>query len=296
MSNLVQIILLLLAAAAAVLLLVTAAVSYAMWRIIRPPENAPDRFLKRGRSAPGQRVVVCVGASMVQGRVGTNFVDQVARRFPTGFDFVNAGVNGDTLYHVQQRLDKVIACQPDDVVMLVGTNDIISTLDPDAWRMYRGAKRLDQPPSLESYGKTLREVVQQVKTWSKARIALCSLPVLGEDLASLANQRVREFNAEIQRIAGEEGVSYLPVFERESALLAERRGQTPGPAFVGQPRGRYQRLMFLTILRHYLLGSSFDALSRRNGLLLKTDLIHGSSQEAALIAGEIEAFLKQERS
>jgi hypothetical protein len=45
-------------------------------------------------------------------------------------------------------------------------------------------------------------------------------------------------------------------------------------------------------LQHYLFGSSFDTISRRNGLLLKTDLIHGNSQEAAIIADLIAGFLQ----
>jgi lysophospholipase L1-like esterase len=275
-------------------LLAAAAASYAFWQTIRLPPNAPDRFLEHGRPTPDQRVVVCLGASMVHGRVGVNFVDLVAQKFPVGYSFVNAGIGGDTLFHAWQRLESVVACQPDFVFILCGTNDILGILDSDAWRRYRGAKRLLQPPSLEHYRDTLQEVVRQLKTRTRARVALCSLPVLGEDLASLANQRVCEFNAVIRQTAEQEQVRYLPIFERESRLLTEHQQITgkAGRAFVVDRQRSYMQIMLGAIFQHFLLGRSFDDLSRRNGLLLKTDLIHGNSQEAAVIEEEIETTLK----
>ncbi len=278
----------------AVLLLAAAAAGYASWQTVRLPPNAPDRFLKHGRPAPDQRLVVCLGASMVHGRVGVNFVDLVAGKFPVGHIFVNAGVGGDTLYHAWQRLESVIACQPDFVVILCGTNDVLGILDSDAWRRYRGAKRLVQPPSLERYRDSLHDVIRQLKTRTRARVALCSLPVLGEDLTSPANQCVSEFNAVIRQTAEQEQVSYLPVFERESRLLTEyqQRSGKAGSAFVVDRQHRYMQVMLGAIFQHFLLGRPFDSISSRNGLLLKTDLIHGNSREAAVIADEIENFLK----
>ena len=88
------------------------ALRYVIEQMSQPPANAPEYFA--GRTTPGQRVVVCLGASLVHGRVGVNFVDMLARRFPT-VAFVNAGVNGDTAYHAHQRLDAALACHPDDV-------------------------------------------------------------------------------------------------------------------------------------------------------------------------------------
>ena len=282
------------AAILAVLLLAVAAAGYAFWQTVRLPPNAPARFLKQGRPAPDQRVVVCLGASMVHGRVGVNFVDLVARKFPVGYSFVNAGVGGDTLFHAWQRLESVVACQPDFVVLLCGTNDILGILDSQAWRRYQGAKRLLQPPSLERYRDTLQDVVRQLKTRTRARLALCSLPVLGEDLTSPANQRVSEFNAVIRQMAEQEQVCYLPIFERESPLLTEHQQLSgrAGVAFVVDPQRRYMQVMLGAIFQHFLLGRPFDDISRQNGLLLKTDLIHGNSQEAAVIAEEIETFLK----
>jgi acyl-CoA thioesterase-1 len=276
----------------AVVLLGAGVFIYASSAIMRLPKNTPENFLKNGRPPSRRRVVVCAGASMVQGRIGSSFVDLLARRLP-GYDFVNAGYNGDMALHLLQRLDPIIACRPDAIAILVGTNDAIGTLDTEAWRRYRGEKRLAGPPSLDRYRDTMREIVRQLKARTTAPIALCALPVLGEDLDSLPNRRIGELNAALYEVAEAEAVSYLPMFDREAALLAEHQQATrsAGKAFT-PVFWVYGRIMFLAALQHYLLGRDFDDVSRRNGLLLKTDLIHGNNRETAIIADEIEAFLK----
>jgi len=282
---------------------VAGAVFYVTRQMSRRPDNTPERFVMNGDRAalpPGCRVVACLGASIVQGRVGSSFVDLLSGRFrdpavENCYVFLNAGINGDTSYHALQRLQPVVACDPDLVVVLLGNNDAICTLNPDSWRMYKAEKALPRQPSLEWYRDNMRAIVRTLKESTRARIGLCSLPVLGEDLSALPNERVREFNAVIKQIAEEEGASYLPVYEAEEAFLREQ--QAAGARRY--PRGRSFNgtsteslgLGFVANLEHYLLGRSYDAVSRRNGMLLKTDLVHGNSREAAIIADHVEAFL-----
>lgn len=273
------------------ILLMGAAFVYSSRQVMRLPSNNPASFLSQGLPQTCRRVVVCAGASMVQGRVGASFVDLLAGRF-TDDCFVNAGYNGDTALHLARRLDEVIACRPDAIAILVGTNDVIGTLDSESWRRYRGEKALSGPPSLDQYRATMQEIVRRLKAGTTACIALCELPVLGEDLASTPNQRIRAFNAALKEIAEQEAVTYLPVFEREAALLTENQQSThsTGAEFI-PVFGRYGQTMFLAMLQHYLLGRSFDDIARGNGFLLKTDLIHGNSREAGIITDAIAGFL-----
>lgn len=270
------------------ILLAVAAFLYSSRQVMHLPQNNPASFLRRGRGPACRRVIVCAGASMVQGRVGSSFVDLLAERFPDDC-LVNAGYNGDMAVHLLRRLDEVIACQPDVVAILVGSNDVIGTLDSETWRRYQGEKALDGPPSLNQYREAMAQIVRRLRQATSAPIALCALPVLGEDLGSPPNRRVQEFNAAIREVAAAEGAAYLPVFEREAALLAARADHA-GKAFV--PRfGVYGRIMFLAMIQHYVLGRSFDDIARRSGNLLKTDLIHGNSREASVITDEIASFL-----
>lgn len=274
----------------ATILLGGAALGYVIWQMSRLPALHPARFVRQGGRRPGQRVVVVLGASLVHGRVGVSFVDQLAAQFPPpGTVFVNAGINGDTSYHARQRLDSVIACAPDDLIILVGTNDVTCTLYPDNWRMYRGAKQLPGPPTIEGYRDNIRAIVREGQARTEARIALCALPVLGEDLDSLPNRRVREFNAVLAEVAAEEQVVYLPVYDDAATFLAARQA-APGRAATGAARDGL-RLGFLANVQHYLLGQSFDAIAHRRGLLLTTDLIHCNGAGAAIIARRMAEFL-----
>jgi hypothetical protein len=45
------------------------------------------------------------------------------------------------------------------------------------------------------------------------------------------------------------------------------------------------------IARHFLLGASFDDISRKNGFLLETDYLHLNSAGAGIVADLIEGFV-----
>lgn len=130
-----------------------------------------------------------------------------------------------------------------------------------------------------------RRIVRKLKEKTSATIALISLPVLGEDLGSISNQRVEEYNAILKDITEREQVSYLPVYERQEEYLRE----------VQQSSGRrYQSggmLSIKALARHFLLRQSFDEISRKNHFLLLTDGIHMNTLGATFIA-EIESFLR----
>ena len=282
------------------LFLIISPVYYVIRQMSKPPDNTPERFLKVGRRGShrrNSRTVVFLGASLVHGRVCASFVDLIVERHARRaeqdrYAFVNAGINGDTSYHALQRLDPIIDCDPDDVVILLGTNDVTCTLGPTAWRAYKGDKRLPGPPTLDQYRHNMRSIIGQLKANTHARLALCSLPVMGEDLTTLPNQRVREFNATLKELAEQGGATYIPIYETEANFLniQQQRERVPGKPYHGNA-AESLRLGFLANLNHYLLGRSYDAVSHLNGMALKIDHLHSNSQEAALIADQIEGFL-----
>jgi lysophospholipase L1-like esterase len=83
----------------------------------------------------------------------------------TGFEVVNAGVNGDTSTGVLARLDQVIACRPDAVTVLIGTNDVLE-----------GIGRED---ALPAYRANVTKIVQRLRDETSARIAVLSPPPFG---------------------------------------------------------------------------------------------------------------------
>jgi lysophospholipase L1-like esterase len=262
-----------------------AAVAYASRQIMAPAQGNPEQFLSRPR-VPGQRVTVCLGASIIHGRVSVDAVELLRRRFPPpDHAFVNAAVNGDLAWNALQRLPSVIACDPDTVVVLVGTNDVLASLSPRVTRAAINGKHLPVVPTLSWYAESMSRIVLDLRQSTPARVGLCSLPVLGENLASEAGQRLKAYNAVIRDVAYSCGAAYLPVYERQADYLASI-GRSNGAAYEDRPA-----LVMAAGYERYLLGSSFDRISQRHGLVLTTDQIHMNSKGAGFIVDEIERFL-----
>lgn len=254
-----------------------------------PPELTPRRFVAEHLRRPGAKVVACLGASLIHGRIGASFVDVLTERLgQDGFQFVNAGVNGDLAYNALQRIDDVIACEPDVVVVLVGSNDVMAGLGRRRGLGYRLYKRLPVHPTLGWFRESLRTLARRLTTETKARVVLCSLPTLGERVDAAVNERLAAYNAVIGDVAAETDAAYMPLHEHLDAWLA-RRGHATGPTFAAA-----MRRMLFALVQHYKLGHSWDQIAEAHGYALFIDGIHVSDRGAHVIADEMERFLRKE--
>ena len=182
-----------------------------------------------------------------------------------------------------QRLDDVVACRPDAVTLLVGTNDVLATLGPPWEPMYRRQQHIPVTPTLAWYVENVREIIDRLRAETGARLAILDLPPLGEDLASEINGRVREYNAALREVAAETGVQVLPLHDRLVALLPE--GHTP-PPFEGR-----RDLMGSALVRRLVLRRSWNEISAAHGLTILTDHVHLDDRAAAVVADLIEDWL-----
>jgi hypothetical protein len=121
---------------------------------------------------------------------------------------------------------------------------------------------------------------------TSAKIALLSLPPIGEEPASPAYRRAVEYSAVIKDVALMENVSYLPLNEKMDEHISARPYK-PGIVYGDDN----QMIMYKAIVMHILLGRSWDDISRSNGQLLLTDLLHLNCAGAAMTAELIEKFL-----
>ena len=251
---------------------------------MRAPENNPGAFLKRGRRTTTRRLVACAGDSITHGVVSANYVEMLERRFAAaGYEFVNAGVNGNLAYNLLQRLDDVVACRPDVVTVLIGTNDVNATFS-QAWEdTYRKEQKLPEKPTLAWYRLNVERIIDRLQFETDAQIALLDLPMLGEDLASDMNRRVADYNAVLRAIATEKSVTCLPLRERLGALLPQNH--TP-PPYEGK-KGPVLRVW----IKHFMQRKSWDAVSADHGLELLTDHIHLNDKAAAVVAALTGDFL-----
>jgi acyl-CoA thioesterase-1 len=223
---------------------------------VRSPANPPAQAC--AGSEPSGTVVVAAGASMTAGTLGADWVGALRERAEfRGHTFVNAGVNGNTSADLLGRIDTdVVACRPDAVTLLIGTNDV-----------------RDGVP-LEQYRENLAAIVDRIRSRTQARIALMSLPPFGENLDAGINRRLAAYNGVIKDTAARARVDYLPLYERLAGLL--RQGERPSYDFGFG-------LAFRAGAEHYLLGRNWDEVARGNGLDLFVDHIHLSDRGGAVL-------------
>lgn len=238
---------------------------------------------------PGEHLVVLFGDSITQGGGSYNYVELLVQRLGgAGYRFMNAGIGGDTAYNLLNRLEAVVESQPDALVILVGTNEMQAYLrGGDLPAIMQRFKKLPQAVTLEWYLDNVRQIIQAVQHTTPARVALCSIPILGEDLDSRPNEAIRMFNRALKALADELQVTYLPVYETMEQVLRAHQ-HVPGQAF---DEARAGELMLPAIWQHNIRGRSWDEVSARNNLVLMTDLIHFNSRGAAIIADLIAGWL-----
>jgi len=228
-------------------------------------------------------VVACIGASIVRGRAGVDFVRLLREEFPE-MAFANGGVNGHVAWETLQGLDDVLACAPEHAIILVGTNDVQATLSGRAADAVRRSKHLPQAPSVDFYGECLTEIIDRLHA-DGVSVAVCSLPPVGQDLTDEVNTRTLEFNRVIEVICESRDATYLPVNERMSEIL-EAVGATHGPAFGGWGRPAIESFIW-----HFVLGRSFDDIAARHGMVLSPDGVHLNTEGADVVADLAGEFL-----
>jgi lysophospholipase L1-like esterase len=257
------------------------------------PHNAPEAWIKAHglpvdeppRSRP---IVVCAGDSLTHGILSANYVDMLAKRLPE-VEFINAGINSELAYNLHARLDQIIAVKPDFISILIGSNDVNATFGLAKALNYLATQRPPQVPTPQFYHEMLVLIVRRLKAETKAHIALCSIPPIGEDPGHYAWIRTEEYAAIVKRTAFDEGVEYLPLRERMCAYLAEA---PPKKAIAFES---FRRAGIGAVWDHKVLGMDWDEIAARNGFHLLVDGLHLNSHGAGMIASLVERFIRDGR-
>ena len=254
----------------------------------RLPENNPRHFIETRGPEDNTPVLVCVGDSITHGTVSANYVDILSARLgDTGFDVVNAGINSELAYNVAVRLDDIIACHPDYVTILIGTNDANGSLSEKKAKKQVKEMSLPQVPTKEFYRENLYLIVKRLSEETDAKIALLSLPPIGENIGDEACARAGEYSAVIKEIADSERVAYLPLFEIMTNHLKEENVR-PRLAYA---ETNPELVMYYGIFMHFVCNRDFDRIAKRNGFSLLVDFLHLNTRGATMVADLIEGFV-----
>lgn len=252
------------------------------------PKSAPS--LANIQLAQGKIKVVCAGDSNTHGNVSSDWVAYLQRKNPNYF-FFNAGINGDLTFTLKKRWDEIIALQPDFVTILIGTNDINATLGEDEFKTYKDMGKLEkgERPDIVHFKDNLYFLVGRLKKETSAKIALISLPLLTEDLNSIPNQKVDKYNKIIQEIAEGNDIAYLPLHEKQKNYLLSHQSST------NVSSASKNRLIYQSVVYHYLLKKDWNYISQKNGFQLLTDTIHQNDIAGKMIADLVEGWLHEHK-
>ena len=197
------------------------------------------------RLKPGDRIVT-LGDSITQNGAYQAFMKKVLDRFYPDFkvEIVNAGISGNKSTDMAARLQKdVIERNPTIVTISCGVNDV--------WHSF-----LFKPPKgvdLETYTRTVTQMVRQIKASSKAEIYLLTPTVIYEKLRSEQNLKLEPYCGAIRQIARQEQVNLVDLNELFNLTIrATQIGGAPDfhPTSDGvhmKPSGNF--LMAAAILR-----------------------------------------------
>jgi acyl-CoA thioesterase I len=251
------------------------------------PKAALASRQKAGSAAGRRPLAVCAGDSLTRGSYSADYVSMLAARL-RDWDFVNAGVNAELAFNLAERVGDIVALDPEAVTILIGTNDVNATFGFQAALGYMAAKRLPERPGPAFFRENLLGVVRTLKRETRARVALFSMPPIGEEPGHYAYLRTEDYAAIVREVASGEGVEYLPLRERICSFIESLpRGQARPLAFRDFGRaqlraGRMQRY----------LGKSLDEVSAFNRFHILVDGIHLNTHGASIAADLAEGFLK----
>jgi lysophospholipase L1-like esterase len=259
--------------------------------IATPPENNPREFHKRIESLEekgDKKRIVFIGDSLTHANISTSYIEMLKDCLgEKDYYYINAGINGELAYNVLQRLHDVIACKPDIITILIGTNDALIELDLSESRQNKHRSKLPQKPTIDWYAENLERIVSKLKEQTQGRIALSSIPPIGEKLTGKCYEKVKDYTRVIKEIADKKELVYLPVFEK---LVEEiKKKQKSSKYECAEP------LMIKAISKFFFFGASLDEISESNNFIVLTDQIHLNTKGATIIAELMKDFIARKK-
>ena len=191
----------------AAVIIIAAAFFYVSKIISTPPFGRAEDYIK-SQNNKNQRVIACVGDSLTHGNVGQSWVDYLRNEFPND-TFLNEGINGNTVWQVLKRLEPMLSCRPDIVIVMIGTNDALGSFDVNSGLRYKRNNKLPEVPTFEKFKEQLSELIERLS--EVPEIGICTIPPIGENKDSLVNMHVKRFNEFIESIAKQKNIKLLPV-------------------------------------------------------------------------------------
>jgi lysophospholipase L1-like esterase len=242
-------------------------------------------------------VYLFAGDSITEGTLGESYVERVAKmlyqeRGGLSGEVVNAGRGSDTVESLLERIEGLLVRHsPQWVILAIGLNDVwlpwlsSHSLGWRVWNAYRRSAR-GQAPSvdLDQFAANYRALIDTARAVTQADILVCTVPPIGEKLASPLNRRLARLNGIIKHVAADRQVPVADIWQasvEEIATLSRPSRYVPG------------EWLFTLIDRQRLRNTAPDDLGRRRRLWLTFDGLHLNSRGADLWANTVVTALAQ---
>ena len=236
-------------------------------------------------NAGNKQLVVALGDSITHAKVSGDYVQLLDKQYSSQqLTFINAGINSRLAFNALEVIDSVVACDPSVVTILIGTNDVLATASRDRMNKYMDKWQLPQTPNFEFYKTSVSQIIDTLKTKTSARIAIFSIPLIGETPDSKMNKTVAQYNGFIKELAMQRDVTYLPLNEHMWQYVNAHDG-------LNEVCDLDAGLMEKAIAKHYVLGQSWDEVSAQNNLHLLTDCVHLNDRAAEMVANLAGDFI-----
>jgi lysophospholipase L1-like esterase len=281
MTNLIILVLI------AVSILVVVVFLYVSRIISLPPEGRAVDYLN-SKSKNNQRVIACVGDSLTHGNIGQSWVDYLRKDFPNDV-ILNEGINGNTAWQVIQRVDPILACKPDIVIIMIGSNDAMGSFNVNSGLRYKRNNNLPEAPSFQKYKEQLANLLEKLSDVSK--VAICTIPPLGETKDSLANLHVEKFNEFIKSISKINNIDLLPVSD---SLWMDIDLRTYPLKRDYDPNGiQLMKRIFGGIFHHYVFKKSWNQIAKLKGQWILFDQIHLNETGANIVHKIVKNYISK---
>jgi lysophospholipase L1-like esterase len=223
-----------------------------------------------------QKTLVCFGDSITEGRIGISYVDKLRPRLP-GVRLINAGVNGDTIFHLLRRVEHdVIPHAPDAITIMVGLNDLTTAYGLRSSKLfYRSLKNLQIEVTPTTFIHAYRRLIELLRRRTRASIALCTLTGIGERPDEAAQHYVDAYSEIIRALAQREQRPLIDVHAAFRAAIAADPRDGP-PYRIWTPVQDW--------LAIGLGGQTYASLAARRGYRLLCDGAHLADAGAELVA------------
>ena len=254
--------------------------------IIRKSWQLPDMDAHNVNLVKNDKpVVVCCGDSITHGHIGYDWVGNLRKNDDSKI-YINAGINADLTWNLNQRIDDIIKHNPDYVTILIGTNDAIGSQPVKLIQdYYIQTKNLPQVPSIEWFEEQIEIFVDKIKKNTSAKIAITTLPWLGEQEDASIISVIKNHNKIIKRIALKYDLSILDLFSKFKEQISSSNS-------VPYTTSELRRLRGLrAVILHYVFGWSWTKIGEKYKLQLLCDHIHLNEKGGNLMEQLAKEFL-----